>query len=88
MPLQGLSKTMPEIRDQDLADRLAQEIAIRKAAESEALVHKRRADAMQETLSQSLKELASANDGDEIQAAAKRFLFSLPGLERRVSVES
>lgn len=87
MPLQGLNTTMPEITNPELAEQLAREIVTRKQAEAEAEVHKRRADAMQATLSDSLKELASANDGEEIQAAAKRFLFSLPGFERRVSVQ-
>jgi hypothetical protein len=78
---------MPITQD-ELAAQLANEIASRKAAEVAAEVEKKRADALQSTLSQTLKELASANDGEEIQAAAKRFLFSLPGFERRVPLES
>ena len=78
---------MPEITNPELAEQLAREIAIRKQAEAEAAAHKQRADAIQTALSDSLKELASASDGEEIQAAAKRFLFSLPGFERRVSIQ-
>lgn len=77
---------MPEIANEELAARLEREIATRKAAEVEALAHKRRADAMQDVLSQSLKELASS-DGDDLQAAAKRFLFSLSSPERCVPVK-